>query len=93
VITLGSRGCFVSHGDDRRGDNDAYYRLAAEKVQAIDTTGAGDAFSAGLILQMAQGIDLAASLKFASRLGALACETPGPRADLMRIRELTEQHH
>jgi len=48
VITLGSRGCFVSHDADLRGDSAACYRLAPEKVQAIDTTGAGDAFSGAL---------------------------------------------
>jgi ribokinase len=48
VITLGRHGGFVSHGDDRRGDALECYRFAAESVQAMDTTGAGDAFSGGL---------------------------------------------
>jgi ribokinase len=52
VITLGAQGCFVSHGQDRRGDDDACYRLPAEKVKAIDTTGAGDAFSGNLAAAM-----------------------------------------
>jgi len=49
VITLGARGCFVSHGEDRRGDADARYRLPPENVSAVDTTGAGDAFSGALV--------------------------------------------
>jgi len=49
VITLGSRGCFVSHGENARGDADTHYRLQPEKVTAIDTTGAGDAFSGALV--------------------------------------------
>lgn len=49
VLTLGAEGCFVSHADARRRrDGDRWYRLAPEKVKAIDTTGAGDAFSGGL---------------------------------------------
>lgn len=49
VLTLGRDGCFVSHADARaRRDGDRWYRLAPEKVKAIDTTGAGDAFSGGL---------------------------------------------
>jgi len=48
VVTLGSRGCFVSHGANLRGDTQAAYRLSPEKVNAIDTTGAGDAFSGAL---------------------------------------------
>jgi sugar/nucleoside kinase (ribokinase family) len=82
VVTSGSEGSIGVAGG-------IVTRAAAESATIVDTTGAGDAFSAGLISQLAQGIDLTASLKFASRLGALACETPGPRADLMRIRELT----
>jgi sugar/nucleoside kinase (ribokinase family) len=83
VVTSGSEGSIGVSGG-------IVTYAPAERAAIVDTTGAGDAFSAGLILQMAQGIDLAASLKFASRLGALACETPGPRADPMRIRELTK---
>ncbi len=52
IITLGAQGCFVSHGDARRGDSDASYRLAPEKVKAIDSTGAGDAFSGSLAAAM-----------------------------------------
>jgi len=48
IITLGAAGCFVSHGDDRRGDAVAHYRIAAEPVRAIDTVGAGDAFNGAL---------------------------------------------
>jgi ribokinase len=50
VITLGANGCFVSHGErsDRRRDKHAFYRIAAERVAAIDSTGAGDAFSGTL---------------------------------------------
>lgn len=49
VITLGAKGCFVSHGEnDRRGDAHQFYRIAAERVKAIDSTGAGDAFSGTL---------------------------------------------
>src|SRR5690606_21019046 len=46
VVTLGASGCFVSHaGDALRGDERPFYRLGAEQVRAIDTTGAGDAFN------------------------------------------------
>jgi ribokinase len=50
VITLGANGCFVSHDErsDRRHDADTFYRLAAETVTAVDSTGAGDAFSGTL---------------------------------------------
>jgi ribokinase len=39
VITLGASGCFVSHGENQRGDNHPYYRVPAESVKVRDTTG------------------------------------------------------
>lgn len=53
VITLGAAGCFVSHGADRRGDDTAHYRIPAERVRAIDTVGAGDAFNGSLAAALA----------------------------------------
>jgi len=60
VVTLGSRGCFVSHSEEsgRRRDTAPFYRVEAENVNAVDSTGAGDAFSGTLA---------AALLRFAGR--------------------------
>ena len=49
VVTLGASGCFVSHGENRRGDDASFYRIDGERVKAIDSTGAGDAFTGTLV--------------------------------------------
>jgi ribokinase len=79
VITLGGHGAFVSHGDDLRGDAATHYRLAAETVQAIDTTGAGDAFSGGLAaaLDLFAGAPFARAVRHANRVAALSTEVLG----------------
>jgi ribokinase len=79
VITLGARGCFVSHGKDQRGDTDAYYRLAPEKVKAIDTTGAGDAFSGGLVAAMVlfHHAPFRKAVTHANRVAAMSTEIVG----------------
>ena len=43
VITMGKGGCIVSN-------RDSYVHAKTEKLNVLDTTGAGDAFSAGFIL-------------------------------------------
>jgi ribokinase len=46
-------------------------------VQAVDPTGAGDAFMAGLTLRLVEGASLAAAVEFACLLGALSTTAPG----------------
>jgi ribokinase len=47
------------------------------RVEVVDTTGAGDAFTAGLAVSLAEGRDLASAIKFAGCNGALACTKYG----------------
>jgi ribokinase len=79
VITLGAQGCFVSHDEDRRGDARPYYRIASERVRAIDSTGAGDAFSGALAAALARFGDspFANAVRHANRAAALSTETVG----------------
>lgn len=85
VVTLGASGCFVSHADERpRGDDRAYYRLGAEAVRPVDTTGAGDAFSGALaaMLAMSPARPFASQLRFAQRFAALSTEAHGAAAGM-----------
>ncbi len=80
IVTLGASGCFVSHPDKRlRGDTSAYYRIAAETVRAIDTTGAGDAFNGALAASLAGNPQLVfnAHVRFASCYAGLSTERDG----------------
>ncbi|NII09891.1 ribokinase [Oleiagrimonas sp. C23AA] len=93
VVTLGQHGCFVSHGAERHGDSGEHYRVSAEKVNAIDTTAAGDAFCGALaagLSQLPQG-SFAAAVRHANRVAALATERRGaaesvPTPDQVRAR-------
>jgi fructokinase len=46
VVTLGARGCYVDHPSGRDW-------LPGERVEVVDTTGAGDGFVAGLLATLA----------------------------------------
>jgi fructokinase len=46
VVTLGARGCYVEHPS-------GHDWLPGERVEVVDTTGAGDGFVAGLLATLA----------------------------------------
>jgi ribokinase len=70
LITLGERGVFISdHGREEI--------ISAFKVDALDTTGAGDAFNGGLLTALSEGKDLWEASRFASALAALSVQRIG----------------
>ena len=89
VITLGQSGVFVSHHDgDRRGDDDDFYRLPCVPVDAVDTTGAGDAFSGALAARLAQwpaATPFGAAVAFANAYAGWSTELPGGAASMRRV--------
>ena len=93
VVTLGSKGCFVSHGEQRRGDAAACYRLPPEKVKAIDTTGAGDAFSGNLAaaLLLFHDAPFARAVTHANRAAAMSTETVGTAPAMPRFEDVRKR--
>ncbi len=59
IITLGDRGAYIVEGDQPG------YHVPAETVQAVDTTGAGDAFVGSLAYLLAAGRPLAEAARLA----------------------------
>jgi ribokinase len=91
VITLGASGCFVSHaGAHLRGDADHHYRIAAEAVTAIDTTGAGDAFNGALAAALARApaAPFQHHVRYANRYAALSTERAGAAGAMPRDAEI-----
>ncbi|MCS0637943.1 ribokinase [Streptomyces sp. LP05-1] len=72
VITLGAAGALAADG--RTGEP---VRVASPAVTAVDTTGAGDAFTAALAWRLGRGDDLAGATGFAVRVGAAAVTARG----------------
>ena len=64
AIKLGARGCLVANPREK-------VSLPAFPVDTIDATGAGDAFSAGLVYAWLNGLSLSAAGVLANTLGAL----------------------
>lgn len=70
LITLGSRGVYIN----TEGRSEI---VPAYKVDAIDTTGAGDAFNGGLIAALAEGKSLSEAARFANALAAISVQRIG----------------
>jgi len=70
AIKLGRKGSIIANSKHR-------LFCPAFNVEAIDTTGAGDSFSAGLLYGWLNGWDLSACGMFANALGALAASVYG----------------
>ena len=93
VVTLGARGAVVCHNPGAsalqarhgagasafhsNGDGDNYYEVPAHHVRAIDTTGAGDAFTGGLAAGLQHCSSLKEAVKFATVVAGLSVTRQG----------------
>ncbi|MFN2225099.1 MAG: carbohydrate kinase family protein [Anaerolineae bacterium] len=75
VVTLGEQGCAVWTQEE-------HLRVPGFRVDAVDTTGAGDAFHGAFLYGMLQGWDLRRVATFANAAAALNCQTLGGRRGL-----------
>jgi ribokinase len=89
LLKLGSRGCVIVQ------ENRPKKRIPAFCVNAVDTTGAGDAFNAGFAVGLMRGSSIAQTAVFASAVAAISvtrrgAQTAMPTADEVE-RFLTQQ--
>ena len=77
AVTLAEEGALWTDGHD-------VVRVEAEPAELVDSTGAGDAFAAGLLAARAGGAEPREALAAACRLAAPAVTTPGARPALRR---------
>lgn len=77
AVTRGVRGALAG----ARG-SDSLFEVPAVPVEAVDTTGAGDAFHGGAACGLASGRTWEESLRLAAFVAARKCLKPGARAGL-----------
>lgn len=81
IITLGKQGVFYTDG---KRD----IKLDSIKVNAVDTTGAGDAFNGGFAAAIAMGLEIETALKFANCTGALSVTKYGTSPAMPKKEEI-----
>ena len=83
IIKCGKKGCYVLGEDVQEtcskiaGESNGFYVPAVEGVHCVDTTGAGDSFSAGFIYGISEGWSLEKCAVFANQCGARAVSEIG----------------
>lgn len=75
VITLGSLGALIY-------EQNTFHKVEAYKVEAIDTTAAGDTFSGALCVAISEGLSMVDAVKFASMASALAVTRMGAQSSI-----------
>ena len=70
IIKLGGKGCYFKNADTT-------IKLEAMKIDAVDATGAGDNFVAGLTTEILNGKSIEEALKFANACGAICTTAVG----------------
>jgi ribokinase len=83
VMTLGEKGALIV-------TESSSIHVPAISVSAVDTTGAGDAFNAGLAIALASGADLEAGVRFAVVTGGLAVTREGVIPSLPKLEEVVQ---
>lgn len=88
VLSDGENG-FVAGGVDHRGQcRPIRHYPPFPSPGAIDSTGAGDVFRAGMLRCLDRGLTIAESLRFASAAGSLNCRSLGANTGLPTVAEV-----
>ncbi|MDM7886016.1 ribokinase [Curtobacterium sp. RHCKG23] len=82
IVTRGGAGCVVHDGDAEPVE------VAAVRVDPVDTTGCGDAFTGAVALRLDAGDSLVEAARFAVGVGAYAATKPGAQASYPTTSEL-----
>ena len=81
LVTLGAAGAVIVGPDGARHD-------AAPRVDAVDTTAAGDTFLGGVCAALVRGLDLPAAVAFGQAAAALCVTRPGAQPSIPFAREV-----
>jgi len=83
VLKLGDQGAMLFDGDQ-------FEHIPAHRIQPVDTTAAGDAFTAALAVARARGESLSEAVRYANAAGAVACTKFGAQPSMPTAREVAD---
>lgn len=84
VLKLGERGCFVYDGKQHR-------IMPAYPSKVVDTTAAGDCFTAAMALEYKKSGDIHKACDMGNRAGSIAVSRMGAAASMPCVEEITDK--
>lgn len=81
VLTLGAKGSVYRRGEEE-------YRVPALKVEAVDTTAAGDTYTGYFLAGLSEGKGAKESMELATRAAAITVSRPGAAESIPMASEL-----
>ena len=81
IITMGKSGAVISNGQKHEV-------IPSEKVNAIETTGAGDSFIGGIIYALNHEMDLFDACRFATKCSAVTVSRVGAQDSMPTLKDL-----
>lgn len=73
IITLGAKGAFIKEGE-------SYYEVPVEKINAIDTTAAGDTFCGAFCVAISEEKSIFDAVKFANKAAGITVTREGAQS-------------
>lgn len=84
LVTLGGDGVYL----DTEGEKTV--RIPAKKVKVVDTTAAGDSFTAALAAMLIEGKTLKEAAEFANQVSAIVVTREGAQSSIPTLQEVIE---
>lgn len=83
IVTLGEKGSFFMNKDKA-------FKVEPHKVEAIDTTAAGDSYLGALVAKLSQGSEISEAMEFASLCSSRTVTKKGAIISLPHLDELSD---
>lgn len=84
VVTLGEKGVYIDSEENGKR------RIPAIKVRAVDTTAAGDSFTAALAMMIAEGKSIEEAASFANYVSSIVVTRKGAQSSIPNLEEVQE---
>lgn len=76
IVTLGDRGVFIN------SESVGTLQIPAREVVPVDTTAAGDSFTAAMAVMLAQGEDIRTAVEFANKVASIVVTRRGAQSSI-----------